>query len=197
MKSEDRFDSIIHSMIEKHFPSLLTDLTPFGWLWVKAQIWQESRMDPEAVSSAGAQGLMQLMPATDLEIDGDLDGVDVEGNIENGVMYLAKQYHCMSEIISHEERMRFALACYNGGRGYVNYALALARDAEGLPGSFRNWERSGRHAGFWQTWQYSSPFLTDCRIVIGGKSPDHKQILDYVAKIEARFRFYLYQKSEG
>ena len=73
MKNENRFDQIIHDQVEQHFPELLQDLTPFGWLWVKAQVWQESRMDPEAISPCGAKGLMQLMPATDQEIDGDID----------------------------------------------------------------------------------------------------------------------------
>ena len=34
------------------------------WKLVKAQVWQESAFDPSAVSSCGAQGLLQLMPET-------------------------------------------------------------------------------------------------------------------------------------
>ena len=55
------------------------------WKLVKAQVWQESAFDPSAVSSCGAQGLLQLMPETDFMLDGDIDGFDAKGNLENGI----------------------------------------------------------------------------------------------------------------
>ncbi len=188
--NEDRFDLVIHDHVERFFPSLLLDLGPYAWLWVKAQIWQESRMNPDAVSSAGAKGLMQLMPATDLEIDGDLDGADVVGNIDNGVKYLANQYERLPEVDKVGEQLRFALASYNGGRGYINKAFELARGACGLPQSYAAWKRADRPAGQWQTWAFTHPFLADDRCVVRGKRPDHGQMISYVAHIETRYRFY-------
>lgn len=191
MKDEDRFDLVIVDMIEKHFPELLQDLTGFGWLWVKAQIWQESRFNPLAESPAGARGLMQLMPGTDMEIDGDIDAFDVVGNIENGVKYLADQYRHLTEIPDYRERLLFALACYNGGRGYVNKALELAREAEGLQLKFSDWRQAGSLPGHWQIFGVGGQLLADPRCLCGGKHPDHVQMLDYAALIESRYIHYI------
>lgn len=187
---DDRFDALIKAEVLTHFPALVEALGASAWLWVKAQIWQESRMNPLAVSSCGALGLMQLMPATDLEIDGDQDGFDPVGNIDNGVKYLAQQYAKFAEIPAPGERLRFALAAYNGGRGYVNKALELAREACGQPANHRAWQRAGMPAGQWQGWGFTHPLLADGRCVVKGKRPDHKQITDYVQHIEGRYRFY-------
>lgn len=193
MNSEDRFDKLIRKTVENLFPALLLDLGPHAWLWIKAQIWQESRMNPFAVSTCGAQGLMQLMPATDQEIDGDLDGSDVLGNVDNGIRYLADQYERLVEVSPAHERIRFAMASYNGGRGYINKAFELAREACGLPKSHAAWKRAGCPTGQWQTWAFTHQYLADERCQVKGKRPDHVQICGYVAHIETRFRHY--QKS--
>jgi membrane-bound lytic murein transglycosylase MltF len=190
MNLDDRFDSLIMAAVTAQFPALLADFGASGWLWVKAQCWQESRMNPLAVSSCGAVGLLQLMPATDLGIDGDLDGFDPAGNIDNGVRYLAEQYQKFAEIPSPADRLRFALAAYNGGRGYVNRALELARAACDQPAAFAAWKKTGMPAGQWQGWGFAHPYLADARCQVKGKRPDHKQITDYVAHIEGRYRHY-------
>jgi len=195
-KREDAFDLLISDLVEKHFPELLLDHGPLGWLWVKAQIWQESRMNPKAISPAGAQGLMQLMPATDLEIDGKLDGEDVVGGVNNGIRYLADQYRHLTEIVNPSERIRFSLASYNGGRGYINFAMVIARDEEGLPGSFKRWNDLGRQPGLFQAWKHTREYLKDKRCKPGGKYPDWKQMFDYVERIERRYWHYVAEASE-
>jgi membrane-bound lytic murein transglycosylase MltF len=191
MKAEDRFDLVIRDQVEQHFPDLLRDFGSYAHLWIKAQIWQESRMDPDAVSPAGAQGLMQLMPATDLEIDGKLDGSDVVGNIDNGVRYLAEQYHYFPEIPAPRERLRFSLASYNGGRGYVNRALSLARINAGHPGNYSDWQAAGSLPGDWQRWEVAKMQLMDPNCVVHGLRPDARQMIEYVHYIESRYSQYL------
>ena len=94
------------------------------WKLIKSQAWQESRFNPNALSPSGARGLLQLMPKTDLTIDGHIDAFDVEGNLKDGVQYDREQYDHLKEVPDICERLKFSLASYNGGRAYTSPFLA-------------------------------------------------------------------------
>ncbi len=76
-----------------------------------AVAWAESGFNPEAVSSAGAQGMMQLMPATG-EGMGVTDPFDAGQNILGGAHYLKVQYERFGS-------WDLAFAAYNAGPGAV------------------------------------------------------------------------------
>ncbi|WP_043739579.1 lytic transglycosylase domain-containing protein [Thioalkalivibrio nitratireducens] len=89
--------------------ALARDLDP---VLVKSVIWVESCFDPQAVSRVGAHGLMQLMPATAVEL-GVTDRFDPEQNIRGGVAYL---YRMLNRF---DQQLDLALAAYNAGPGAV------------------------------------------------------------------------------
>ena len=79
---------------------------------VRAIIHAESSFNPRAVSRVGAQGLMQLMPATAKRF-GVADAFDAAQNIRGGVKYLAwllKRF---------DGNLSLAAAGYNAGEGAV------------------------------------------------------------------------------
>lgn len=87
-----------------------------------AQIEQESAYNPEAVSSAGASGLMQFMPKTWEHYGRDGDVHDIHLNIDAGARMmkdLLKKYKGDKEL---------ALAAYNAGSGNVDKWVKKNKD---------------------------------------------------------------------
>jgi membrane-bound lytic murein transglycosylase MltF len=102
------------------------------WLLLTAQGYQESRLDHSARSSAGAVGIMQILPSTaaDLEV-GDISEID--NNIHAAAKYvrwMIDRYYDDPEI-EQTDRVLLALASYNAGPRRVRQMREEAV-AEGL-----------------------------------------------------------------
>ncbi len=79
---------------------------------IRAIIHAESAYHPDALSPRGAQGLMQLMPATQKELQVE-DVFDPLSNIEGGTQYLARLLN------QFDQDVELAAAAYNAGPGAV------------------------------------------------------------------------------
>ncbi|HSB66576.1 MAG TPA: transglycosylase SLT domain-containing protein, partial [Anaerolineales bacterium] len=122
-----------HIRFGVYFPELVTPTAQdysFDPLFVWSTIRQESLFDPTIQSSAGAVGLMQIMPATGADIasrigwpteytQSDLLRPDV--NLTLGLDYLADQRDALGG------DLYAALAAYNGGPGNAAQWLSLAK----------------------------------------------------------------------
>jgi soluble lytic murein transglycosylase-like protein len=101
--ASEAYDDIIHEASQKY--DLDADL-------IHAVMQAESAFHPYAVSRAGAEGLMQLMPELADEM-GVSDAFDPRENIMGGVRYLKRL------LSYHKGDLDLALASYNAGPGNV------------------------------------------------------------------------------
>jgi soluble lytic murein transglycosylase-like protein len=80
---------------------------------INAVVMAESAGDPSAISTAGAQGLMQLMPGTSADC-GLSNPFDPQQNVDCGSRYL----HALLE--RYNNNIELAVAAYNAGPGAVD-----------------------------------------------------------------------------
>lgn len=111
MPSQKQSDSHERHKIEKSIQKAASKYNLSPGL-IKGVIRAESNFQVDAVSRAGAQGLMQLMPATAEEL-GVTKPFDIDQNIDGGSRYLRKM------LDSFGGDVKLALAAYNAGPGTV------------------------------------------------------------------------------
>lgn len=114
----ERYDREIQRAVDRWWPDF-----PYWRAW-KAQLWQESRLNPAAVSPVGARGLAQFMPATWREISaamsyGLVSPHDVQPAIEAGAFYMARLRRGWSSPRPALDRHWLAAASYNAGMGNI------------------------------------------------------------------------------
>lgn len=115
LESREKYDPLVQEAAVKY--GLSADL-------IHAVIRAESTYNPNNVSSAGAQGLMQLMPATAAEV-GVTDPFDPAQNIDGATQYLRKM------LDRFDGDLRLALAAYNCGPNRVSsLGITSSADAE-------------------------------------------------------------------
>jgi soluble lytic murein transglycosylase-like protein len=129
-----------------HYTTIYDDLfiaasntyMPLGWDWRKdkAQCIQESRLEPNAVSSAGAEGIAQFMPATwrdakkRMPMPADASAFDPKYAIPANAWYMRSLWNEWTNPARDPlDRWKLALASYNCGFGNVEHAQRLAGGA--------------------------------------------------------------------
>ena len=178
------FSTINGDKISKYDDLLKSESNLLDWDWrlLAAQVYQESKFDPEAKSWSGAYGLMQLLPET-AENFGFEDYESPELNVKIGILFLMRLNQYWSDkIIDDKERIKFVLASYNAGLGHVIDARRLA-------------EKYGRDTNLWEDnvadyllLKAQKKYYTDSVVRHGycrGKEP-----YLYVKNILARYNHY-------
>lgn len=118
-----------HTVIPEKFRTLIVQKAQkyqFPPELIAAIIARESDFDPRSTAPDGGKGLMQLMPAVCAQYR-CRDPFDPEANVETGTAHLARLRSFFDRVPDPAERVKFALAAYNGGPGHVFDARALAK----------------------------------------------------------------------
>lgn len=111
----DRYDAEIREAAERFLPGV-------DWRLLKAQYFQESRLDPDAESPVGARGIAQFMPGTWRQVARAMgyEAVDptmAEPAIHAGAYYMARLRGEWSVPRPAADRHSLAMASYNAGLG--------------------------------------------------------------------------------
>jgi len=142
----DTYDDLIRAAATLYLPA-------YDWRLYKAQLWQESHFNPEAISPSGAQGIAQFMPDTWIEayqaLDfGPVSPFSVPESIEAGAWYMNRMLAGWTSPRPAMDRYKLALASYNAGFGNLIKAqkrvggkLLYAEIIQGLP------QITGHHSG--------------------------------------------------
>ena len=103
----------------------------FDWRYFKAQAVAESNLRADARSSAGAIGLMQIMPRTFQEIRAKNPAIgggadQPRWNIAAGIWYDRQNFVVWTAERPFAERLKYMFGSYNAGRGSILRAQRIA-----------------------------------------------------------------------
>lgn len=155
----DRYDVQIKASAKEFLPVV-------DWRLWKAQLYQESLLNPNAVSPVGARGLAQFMPRTWQEVSRELrisaTAHDPKWSIRAGAYYMAKMRRFWKAPRPEADRHSLAMASYNAGAGNLFKAQVKAGGVNDYASIIKALPRvTGRHAKetttyvarIWRYWQ--------------------------------------------
>ncbi len=127
----DRYDDAIRDASRLYLPG-------WDWRWLKAQYYQESRLDPSAVSPAGARGIAQFMPGTWREVApglgfGGMSPHAAGPSILAGARYMQRMRRVWVSDRAESDRRELAQASYNAGAGNIIRAQRACGGARAWP----------------------------------------------------------------
>jgi membrane-bound lytic murein transglycosylase F len=146
----ERYDDHFRKYTDRYFGH------GFDWRLFKAQAIVESNMRPNAVSSSGARGIMQMMSTTyaaarkaNKEFGADM--TNAEWNIAAGIWYAHEQWSAWEDNAEKKFHRQFMLGSYNAGRATLVRAQKQAI-SEKL--NERRWPSIERVAPRVPNWRY-------------------------------------------
>lgn len=129
LKNFDWAENALSEEAYDRFENLVGIFQDFGtqygidYLMVTAQGYQESRLDQNARSAAGAIGIMQLLPTTAADSNVGIPDINnAEANIHAGIKYLdfIRNRYFSDEDMDTFNQALFAFAAYNAGPARVS-----------------------------------------------------------------------------
>jgi membrane-bound lytic murein transglycosylase F len=163
----ERYNRVVK--YDRHFKKYTKRFFGVGFRWqlFKAQAVAESHLDPDARSSVGAAGIMQIMPRTFEEIQHKNPGIkgsrmQPRWNIAAGIYYDRTLWNVFKAERPFMDRVRFMFGSYNTGMGNILKAQQVA-------------EQQGLDPNLWLSIRTSLPEVTGKR---------SKETIGYVEKIE-------------
>ena len=154
------------------------------WTLLAAVAYVESNFNPQAVSWADAQGLMQIMPSTAHSYGFSQEDLkDPEKSVYVASLIISKTNKFLQSYIPNSaERMRFTLGAYNAGVGHIIDAMKLAQKYEKNP---KIWYSNVEEALLWKTHPefYNDPVCSYgyCR---------GTETINYVRQVENAYRVF-------
>lgn len=154
------------------------------WTLLAAVAYVESNFNPQAVSWAGATGLMQVMPRTASSYGfTEADLKDPEKSVYISSLIISKTNKFLQSYIPNSaERMRFTLASYNAGMGHVTDAMKLAQKYNK---NSKVWYSNVEEALLWKSHPefYNDPVCSNgyCR---------GTETINYVRQVENAYRVF-------
>ena len=156
------------------------------WTLLAAQCYQESCFDPQAHSWAGACGLMQIMPSTADHLSLPRQQIyEPEPNVAAAARYMRELQTLFLDITNPAERIRFALAAYNGGVNHVRDAMALAKKYGAIP---QRWSDVRRYILLLQDPRYYNDPVVSSGYMRGSETA---QYVDNIMQRHSQYRLAL------
>ena len=155
------------------------------WLLLSAIARAESEFRFDAVSSAGAVGLMQIMPLVAKNMGYDREQL-FDARICTEVA--AKLLHENNEMLDlpqtfdKDDRLKLILACYNAGYSRIADARRLTRFYEGNPDK---WNEVADHLAL-----LAEPEYAEHEVVTAGGFNGSAETIAYVSKVMHIYRVY-------
>ena len=155
------------------------------WLLLSAIARVESEFRFDAVSRAGAVGLMQIMPSTARAMGYEREQLfDAEISVEVAAQLLHENNKMLrfSRDFDMDERLKFVLACYNAGYSRIADARRLARYYSD------DTDRWGVVASYLAL--LSEPEFAEHEVVQSGEFHGSAETIAYVDKVMHAYKLY-------
>lgn len=155
------------------------------WLLLVSIARTESQFRFDAVSKAGAIGIMQIMPLVAHNMGYEREALfDIQTNIEIAARLLIENNKMLRlpDNFNKTERLNFILACYNAGYPRIADAIRLA---EYHDDEADNWSVVSTYLSL-----LSEPEFATHEVVHSGIFHGSNETIDYVSKVIHRYNRY-------